>query len=201
MNAKKKPPWIAPRRLIVWLFFVCEPFGVRGKTIFVGDLTEYAAGIAHSERVGRNIPHDDRTRTDYAAFSDFHGSANGNAARDPTVVFNRDAARAFKVGDVARLFVEKGVAIFVAQGVNGSENGNVRADENVFPDIHLPFVQDGEIKVCIAPVTHGDIAPEIEINRALQIDAFATIRQKLGKNLFPLFRVRFVRFIISVLRQ
>ena len=53
---------------------------MRGKPIFVGDLAKHAAGIAYGKGVGWNIPHDHRTRADYATFPDCHGPANGDAA-------------------------------------------------------------------------------------------------------------------------
>ena len=92
---------------------------MRGEFILVRQFPQHTTRVAHRDTVGRTIPRHNRARADYTASPHRNTAAKGNVSAYPAVIPDGDGPRPFKVGHTARFFIEKGVSILVAQGVNG----------------------------------------------------------------------------------
>ena len=139
--------------------------------VSVGDGAQYAAGIADSEAVRRDIFSNDAARTNDAARADGHAGQDDDAAAEPDVVFD-GYRRGMLPGGAAQGGMQR-----VADGVerDGGRKQHAVADGD------RAAVQDGAAAVGVEMAAKADATAVVAVKRRGDVDAFRQFAEKFGE--------------------
>ena len=132
-------------------------------TVGLGDGVQHPAGVACGHDLRRNVVCHDAPGADHRPLADRHTGEQRRVAPDPDVVVN---------GHGERLH-DPLVALLREQGVAHGVDPHVGADVNVVADRHGCLVEDRQVEVSHEVVAHGDLLPEVAVERAVERDVAA----------------------------
>ena len=150
-------------QILLYLFprFLVKPaVFVVIKLILFGDLFDRLAGIADGDDTGRDILSHDAARPDHSVVADMDAREKHGVRADPDVVPDRDGDPVFKFC----------VPYFVMDRVPGGDHGDVRAEHDVIPDLHLGDVNNDTPAVGVKIVADLDMFSVIAAERRLDVN-------------------------------
>ena len=137
----------------------------------VGDGAQYAAGVADSEAVRRDIFSNDAARTNDAARADGHSGQDDDTAAEPDVVFD---------GNRRGLLPARAAQCGMQRMADGVER-DVRREQDVVANVNRAAIQDSTAAVGIEMAAKADAAAVVAVKRRGDVDAIRQFAEKFGK--------------------
>lgn len=145
-----------------------------------GDGAQHAAGIPRGDDLRRNVVRHDAPGADHRPLADRHAAHDDGMAADPDVVVDLDRQRLH----------DPGVALLRQQGVVHGVDPHVGADVDVVADPHGRLVEDRQVEVPHEMVAHGDLLPEVAVERAVERDVAPDAAEEAADDRLTLLAVR-----------
>jgi len=136
-------------------------------TVGLGDGAHHAAGNAAGEGIGGDILGHHAACADDAAIANGDTGADDDTCPQPAVVADGDGAGVAQVYPLT-LTIQHLPPFGGDHGVNGGDDGDIRAEVAVVPDGHGGIVLHGEVEVKKAPLAHGGMNTVVEGDRPLE---------------------------------
>ena len=133
----------------------------------LGDGTHHAAGHTAGEGVGGDVPGHHTACADDAAITDGDTGTDDDTCAQPAVVADGDGAGVAQAYPLT-LAVEHLPPLGGDHGMNGCDNGDIRAEVAVIPDGHGGIVLHGEVEVKKAPLAHRGMDTVVKGDRPLE---------------------------------
>ncbi len=158
------------------------------------DFLQYPARISDGNDACGDVAGHDAARPDDAPFADGNARADGDVACNPAVIPDGDGLRVFVVCKCSVGLLEY-VAFLPAERMQGSVDGDIRAEKDVLADGDRCAVENGEVEVCVGVFADLRIHAVVEENWALQVHARLALYKQFVQDAFALV-VRLVEVVV-----
>ena len=164
-------------------------------TVGLGDGAHHAAGHTAGKGVGGDILGHHAACADDAAIADGDAGADDDTCSQPTVVADGDGAGVAQANPLP-LTVEHLPPLGGNHGMNGGNDGDIRAEVAVVPDGHGSVVLHGEVEVKKAPLAHGGVNTVVERDRPLEKGPLSNMSHDLVDDGLPRLHLIFIQAVI-----
>ena len=164
-------------------------------TVGLGDGTHHAAGHTAGKGVGGDILGHHAACADDAAVADGDAGADDDTCPQPAVVADGDGAGVAQVYPLT-LTIQHLPPLGGDHGMNGGNDGDIRAEVAVVPDGHGGIVLHSEVEVEKAPLAHGGMDAVVERDRPLEKCSLPNVSHDLMDDGLPRLLLIFIQAVI-----